>query len=166
MSDIQAILAENEKLSREMLRANADSTDQSRRFPRENLQALGKAGVLGLMIPTQYGGAGAGLAEISQVLEEQAQNCASTAMVTLMHFCATAVIAAKGCDAPKQENLRRFSRDDSRRRMGIRQARRPGADFSRRAGCSGHGAIQRCSERVHRESQSGAAAFLEGKSDS
>ena len=55
MSDIQAILAENEKLSREMLRANADSTDQSRRFPRENLQALGKAGVLGLMIPTQYG---------------------------------------------------------------------------------------------------------------
>jgi alkylation response protein AidB-like acyl-CoA dehydrogenase len=105
MSDIQAILAENEKLSQEMLRASADSTDQSRRFPRENLQALGKAGVLGLMIPARYGGAGAELAEMSQVLEEQAQSCASTAMVTLMHFCATAVIGAKGSDALKKEIL-------------------------------------------------------------
>jgi alkylation response protein AidB-like acyl-CoA dehydrogenase len=105
MSDIQAILAENGKLSQEMLRASADLIDQSRRFPRENLQALGKAGVLGLMIPAQYAGADAGLAEMSQVLEEQAQSCASTAMVTLMHFCATAVIAAKGSDALKQEIL-------------------------------------------------------------
>ena len=105
MSDIQAILAENEKLSQEMLRASADLIDQSRCFPRENLKALGKAGVLGLMIPAQYAGAGAGLAEMSQVLEDQAQSCASTAMVTLMHFCATAVIAAKGSDALKQEIL-------------------------------------------------------------
>lgn len=105
MSEIHAILAENEKLSREMLRANADSIDQSRRFPRENLQALGKAGVLGLMIPAQYGGAGAGLAEMSQAVEAQAQNCASTAMVMLMHFCATAAIAAKGSDVLKREIL-------------------------------------------------------------
>src|SRR5277367_6443174 len=105
MAEMQGILAENEKLSQEMLRANADLIDQSRRFPRENLQALGKAGVLGLMIPAQYAGAGAGLAEMSRVLEEQAQSCASTAMVTLMHFCATAVIAAKGSDALKQEIL-------------------------------------------------------------
>jgi alkylation response protein AidB-like acyl-CoA dehydrogenase len=42
--------------------------------------------VLGLLIPAQYGGAGAGIAEMSQVLDTQAQNCASTAMVTLMHF--------------------------------------------------------------------------------
>jgi alkylation response protein AidB-like acyl-CoA dehydrogenase len=105
MSDSKAILAANEKLSQEMLSANADPIDQSRRFPRENLQALGKAGVLGLLIPAQYGGAGAGLAEMSQVLEVQAQNCASTAMVTLMHFCATAVVAAKGSDVLKQRVL-------------------------------------------------------------
>ncbi len=95
MPEIQSLLAVNEKLSREMLHANADQVDQSRQFPRENLTALGKAGVLGLLVPNQFGGAGAGLAEMSQVIEMQAQNCASTAMVTLMHFCATAVIAAK-----------------------------------------------------------------------
>jgi alkylation response protein AidB-like acyl-CoA dehydrogenase len=105
MPDIQAALAANEKLSQEMLRAGGDSIDQSRRFPRENLEALGKSGVLGLLIPAQYGGIGAGLAEMSHVLAVQAQSCASTAMVTLMHFCATVVIAAKGSDALKKEIL-------------------------------------------------------------
>jgi alkylation response protein AidB-like acyl-CoA dehydrogenase len=105
MADIKTILAENEKLSNETLRANADQIDQARRFPRENLQVLSKTGVLGLVIPTQYGGVGAGFAEMSQVLDIQAQNCASTAMVTLMHYCATAAIAVRGSDALKQQLL-------------------------------------------------------------
>ncbi len=110
MADIHAVLAANEKLSQELLRASADSIDQSRRFPRENLEALGKSGVLGLLIPAEYGGTGAGLAEMSKVLEVQAQSCASTAMVTLMHFCATAAIVAKGSDALKKEILPRCAR--------------------------------------------------------
>jgi alkylation response protein AidB-like acyl-CoA dehydrogenase len=112
MPEIQPLLAANEKLSREMLRPNADRVDQSRQFPRENLTALGKAGVLSLLVPTQFGGAGAGLAEMSQVIEVQAHNCASTAMVTLMHFCATAAIAAKASDALKQEVLPAIARGE------------------------------------------------------
>src|SRR5271170_5738046 len=112
MAEIQALVAANEKLSKEMLRANADQIDQSRQFPRENLTALGKAGVLGLLVPAQFGGAGAGLAEMSQVIDTQAQNCASTAMVTLMHFCGTAAIAAKGSDALKQEVLPAIARGE------------------------------------------------------
>ena len=113
MADIKTVLAENERLSKEMLRANADQIDQARRFPRENLQALGKAGVLGLLIPAQYGGAGGGLAEMSQVLDAQAQNCASTGMVTLMHYCATAAIAARASDALKQQLLPACARGEN-----------------------------------------------------
>jgi alkylation response protein AidB-like acyl-CoA dehydrogenase len=112
MSEIQTLLAANEKLSQETLRANADRIDQSRQFPRENLAALGKSGVLGLLVPKQFGGAGAGLAEMSQVIDTQAQNCASTAMVTLMHFCATAVIATKASDEVRQQLLPAISRGE------------------------------------------------------
>ena len=109
MSDTKAILAENEKLSNELLRANADQIDQSRRFPRENLQALGKAGVLGLLVPKQFGGAGASLAEMAEALGAQSRNCASTAMVTLMHFYATASSSPQeGSDALKQRLLPRM----------------------------------------------------------
>jgi len=113
MADIKTILAENEKISHETLRANADQIDQARRFPRENLQALSKAGVLGLMIPTQYGGAGAGIAEMSEVLDTQAQRCGSTAMITLMHYCATVVIAAKGSDLLKRQLLPECARGEN-----------------------------------------------------
>ena len=112
MSEIQTLLASNEKLSQETLRANADRIDQSRQFPRENLAALGKSAVLGLLVPKQFGGAGAGLAEMSQVIDTQGQNCASTAMVTLMHFCATAVIATKASDELKQQLLPAISRGE------------------------------------------------------
>lgn len=105
MADVQSVLAANEKISKEALGPRADEIDQQRKFPRENLNALGKAGVLGLMIPTAYGGAGATLAEMSQALEKEGQNCASTAMIVLMHYCATATIAAKGNDALKRKVL-------------------------------------------------------------
>jgi len=110
MADVQSLLVANEKLSQEVLRPGADQIDQSRRFPRENIAVLGKAGVLGLLVPAQFGGPGASLGEMSRVLDTQSQACASTAMVTLMHYCATAVIAAKGGDRLKQELLPSFAR--------------------------------------------------------
>jgi alkylation response protein AidB-like acyl-CoA dehydrogenase len=105
MADAQSVLAANETISKQALGPRADEIDQQRRFPRENLNALGRAGVLGLMIPTEYGGSGATLAEMSKALETEGQNCASTAMVTLMHYCATAAIVAKGNEELKKRVL-------------------------------------------------------------
>ena len=56
MSDIQALLTANEEISRDLLHASADQVDQSRRFPRENMVALGNAGVLGLLVPNDRHG--------------------------------------------------------------------------------------------------------------
>jgi alkylation response protein AidB-like acyl-CoA dehydrogenase len=100
----QDLLAVNEKLAKELLAPGADDIDGARRFPRQNLQALGRSGLLGLTVAQEYGGAGAGIPEMAQVLERMAQACASTAMVTLMHYCGTAVITAQG-DAKLKQSL-------------------------------------------------------------
>ncbi|HUA02064.1 MAG TPA: acyl-CoA dehydrogenase family protein [Candidatus Aquilonibacter sp.] len=105
MSDLAAILAANEKISKETLAARADQIDRERKYPRENLEALGAAGALGISIPAEFGGAGGTLADMSKALETQARGCASTAMIAMMHYCACAVIAAKGGEEMKRQLL-------------------------------------------------------------
>lgn len=95
VSSFEALIAENDRLSREVLAVRADEVDHNRRFPRENLDALGRGGLLGLLVPHEYGGAGGGIQEMSQVLDRMGQSCPSTAMITLMHYCGTAVLIAK-----------------------------------------------------------------------
>lgn len=81
---------------------NASNTDKDAKFPRAAIDALGKAGLLGLLSAKEVGGMGLGLREAATVVESIAKACPSTAMVVTMHYCATAVIEKLG-----KENLRR-----------------------------------------------------------
>lgn len=74
----------------------ATQVDQAGRFPRDGIDALGHAGLLGLISDPSVGGGGRGMREASQVIEGLAGACGSTAMVMLMHYAATAVIEAHG----------------------------------------------------------------------
>jgi len=109
---VQDLLAENEKLAKELLAPHADDVDRTRRFPRENIQELGRNGLMGLVVPLEYGGAGAAIPEMAQVLERMAQACPSTAMVMLMHYCGAAVVAAKGSAPLKQRLLPTVARGE------------------------------------------------------
>lgn len=99
------LLAESKKVARDILARGAEDVDRARRFPRESIDVLGRSGLLGLLVPAEFGGAGGGLREMSQALEQLAQGCPSTAMVTLMHYCATAAIVGKGSAELKQAFL-------------------------------------------------------------
>jgi alkylation response protein AidB-like acyl-CoA dehydrogenase len=106
------LLVKNNEVAEKLLSPRADEIDRTRSFPRQNIQELGRSGLLGLMVPTEYGGAGAGIPEMAEALERIAQACASTAMVTLMHYCGTAVIASKGSAAMKQKLLPAIARGE------------------------------------------------------
>ncbi|MCB9026741.1 MAG: acyl-CoA/acyl-ACP dehydrogenase [Bdellovibrionaceae bacterium] len=75
---------------------NAEKIDRESFYPKSALDALGKAGILGLISAKEMGGQGFGLREASQVVENLAKVCPSTAMVTMMHFCGTVVIEKYG----------------------------------------------------------------------
>jgi alkylation response protein AidB-like acyl-CoA dehydrogenase len=74
----------------------ADRIDQQAEFPREAMKALGQAGLLGLISAQEVGGMGESHRAATAVVEQLARVCMSTAMVTCMHYCATAVIEAHG----------------------------------------------------------------------
>lgn len=75
---------------------NAVEIDQTGAFPRAALDALGAAGLLGLISAAEVGGLGQTHRAAALVVERLAQECASTAMVVCMHYAGTAVIEAHG----------------------------------------------------------------------
>jgi alkylation response protein AidB-like acyl-CoA dehydrogenase len=76
------------------LARHAADVDRGGRWPAEGLAALGEAGLLGLTVPTASGGAGEKPRTFAAVTCLLAEECASTAMIYLMHTCAMQVIAA------------------------------------------------------------------------
>ncbi len=85
-----------EKIALEVIRPAAVEIDQTGAYPRAAMQALGNAGLFGLISAQEVGGMGLGIRAAAQVIERVAQECASTAMVLCMQYAGTAVIEAYG----------------------------------------------------------------------
>ena len=73
---------------------NSIEVDVSGTFPRRAIDALASEGLLGLTSATEAGGSGQGMRAAATLVEGLAGSCASTAMVTMMHYCAVAVVEA------------------------------------------------------------------------
>jgi alkylation response protein AidB-like acyl-CoA dehydrogenase len=85
-----------EPLVQTIISPEATQTDQAARFPRAAIDALGKAGLLGLVSATEVGGMGLGVAEACRVVERIARDCPSTAMVVTMHYAGAVLIEKYG----------------------------------------------------------------------
>jgi len=74
----------------------AAEVDRTGAYPRAALDALGRAGLLGLVTAPELGGGGEGPRAAAAVVQALAEHCGSTAMVVMMHYCGAAVIEAHG----------------------------------------------------------------------
>lgn len=70
----------------------ADENDQAGQWPESSIKALRESGVLGMTVPQEHGGLGLGPSAFVLATEEIASACASTAMIFVMHICATEMI--------------------------------------------------------------------------
>jgi alkylation response protein AidB-like acyl-CoA dehydrogenase len=87
----------------------ARQNDKEARFSAEAIAALGPAGLLGVMLPAEVGGAGLGPRTLAAVVATFAEVDASVAMVYLMHVCATATIASARRGAAVAQTLKDIS---------------------------------------------------------
>src|SRR5579859_7533593 len=85
-----------ERVINDVIAGNANDVDTDGTFPRQNVEALGAAGLLGLLSAPEVGGPGLGLREVAEVVERLAGACGSTAMIVLMHYAAVSVIEPHG----------------------------------------------------------------------
>ena len=81
------------KIADQVLAPAARQNDQEARFSTEAVSELGRAQLLGLTLPGEFGGLGLGPRTFAAVTATLAEADASVAMVYLMHICAAATIA-------------------------------------------------------------------------
>ncbi len=95
-------IAKAREVTEKFIAPVAAKNDKERRFNREAIDALGAAGLLGLLVPTAQGGLGQGPRQFSDVVSTIAAADPSVAMVYVMHVCGTAcLVTAPATDATK-----------------------------------------------------------------
>ena len=110
---IQAMVRE---FARKVLAVTAAERDRTKAFPAENLKKMGELGLMGMMVPMEYGGEGADTLGYVAALAEVAYACAATAVVMSVHnsiVCES--ILRFGTEDQKQKYLKPLA---SGRRIG------------------------------------------------
>jgi len=79
---IQAMVRE---FSRKVIAPTAAERDRTKEFPADNLKKMAELGLLGMMVPPEYGGEGADTISYVLALSEIAYACAATAVVMSVH---------------------------------------------------------------------------------
>src|SRR3979490_144178 len=73
------------ELAQGAVRPYAGEVDRDHRFPDEAIKAAKTAGLLGVLIPPEYGGSGLDALAFAICIEELAQACASTSVIVDVH---------------------------------------------------------------------------------
>jgi acyl-CoA dehydrogenase len=99
---LKSLVARAEEAAR-IAALHADDVDAKGRFPAEAMKALADQRLMGVMIPTQFGGDGASMAQVGELCAILAQSCASTAMIYAMHNIKASSLVGHGMGAPWHE---------------------------------------------------------------
>ncbi|MBK7473830.1 MAG: acyl-CoA dehydrogenase [Betaproteobacteria bacterium] len=96
--------------AREQLAPHAARWDRENTFPREALRGLGELGVLGMVTPDGYGGAGADYVSLAVAIEEVAAGDGATStVVSVQNSVVCGPINTFGTEAQKQKYLTRLA---------------------------------------------------------
>ena len=113
-------LTEEQKMVRLMARDFASKElepmaaqrDKEEIFPMDVVKKMGELGMLGMMVPDEYGGAGAGAVSYCLALQEIAYSCASTAVTMSVANLSTEPLLKFGDEEQKARYLTRLAQGE------------------------------------------------------
>jgi len=91
------------RIARERIAPRAAEIDEKEEYPHDIFQVFREAGLLGLSIPQEYGGASAGILALCLAVEEAAKYCCSSGLMLLLSGLSTQPILIGGTEEQKQE---------------------------------------------------------------
>src|SRR5512142_871180 len=126
LSEEQRRLADlADRMGREQFAPKAARWDRNHEYPHENVEALRRAGFLGMTIPRKFGGPERPLIDVVLVIEQIAKYCGVTARIVVeTNMGALGCVMAYGTEAQQREIAHRVLEDGDKPAIGMTE---PGA---------------------------------------
>ena len=114
LSEQQTMIRDSaRRVATEIVAPTAAERDVQSAWPRQELKAMAELGYLGMLIPEQYGGAGAGVLDFCLAQSEFAAVDAGVATIVHVHNFTALTIVEHGTEEQKQRYLPAMARGES-----------------------------------------------------
>lgn len=126
LNETQEMLAAlADRMARDLFAPKAARWDREHEYPYENVEALRRAGFLGMTIPQEFGGPERPLIDVILVIERIAKYCGVTARIVVeTNMGALGCVMAYGSEAQQREIARRVLEEGDKPAIGMTE---PGA---------------------------------------
>jgi acyl-CoA dehydrogenase len=103
------LIDEARRIGKEVAGTWADEVDREARFPAETADELRSSGLLGALVPPDWGGPGTSMVEMADAVAAIAEHCASSGLVLAMHQIQVACLIRHGTEAARDVLLPRIA---------------------------------------------------------
>jgi alkylation response protein AidB-like acyl-CoA dehydrogenase len=103
--ELQELQATVRRIAQDKVKPRAREIDETGEYPQDLFEIFRDAGMLGLCIPTEYGGSGAGILGLTVAIEEVAKYSNTAALMLLLTRLPTGPVMIAGDEAQKQKYL-------------------------------------------------------------
>jgi alkylation response protein AidB-like acyl-CoA dehydrogenase len=107
------------RLVEDKVRPRAREIDESNEYPQDLFDVFRDAGLLGLVVPEEYGGSGAGILGLTVAVEEVAQHSNAAALMLLLTRLPTGPLLIAGTEEQRQRYVRPVAEGTRRAAFGL-----------------------------------------------
>jgi alkylation response protein AidB-like acyl-CoA dehydrogenase len=107
------------RLAQDKVKPRARAIDREGTYPQDIFEAFRDAGLLGLCLPTEFGGSGAGILGLAIAIEEVAKYSNSAALMLLLTRLPTGPVMIAGSEAQKAKYLPGIAEGTRRAAFGL-----------------------------------------------
>src|SRR5437016_2821761 len=117
--ELDALQQSVRRLAQDKVKPRARDIDESNQYPEDLFELFRDAGLLGLVIPTDYGGAGAGILGLSIAIEEVAKYSNAAALMLLLTRLPTGPVLIAGSEEQQRRYVRPIADGSQRAAFGL-----------------------------------------------